>query len=150
MDFSRVELSDDDRAFQDELRAFLTTVVTDEVIARDRQTGENFDEGVHLALGEAGYLAADFKDQADAFRTYSEAAKRYRDVVEKAGADVFISSHIAQDRIPDKINALKFRQPGEPHPFVSKEAPLNHLTVVGECAAARLAGETKNEVSKIQ
>ena len=65
MDFSRVELSDDDRAFQDELRAFLTTVVTDEVIARDRQTGENFDEGVHLALGEAGYLAADFKDQAD-------------------------------------------------------------------------------------
>jgi alkylation response protein AidB-like acyl-CoA dehydrogenase len=65
VDFSRVELSDDDRAFQDELRAFLTTVVTDEVIARDRQTGANFDEGVHLALGEAGYLAADFKDQAD-------------------------------------------------------------------------------------
>ena len=65
MDFSRVELSDEDRAFQDELRAFLATVVTDEVIARDRETGENFDEGVHLALGEAGYLAADFKDEAD-------------------------------------------------------------------------------------
>jgi alkylation response protein AidB-like acyl-CoA dehydrogenase len=43
----------------------LKTIVTDEVIARDRQTGENFDEGVHLALGEAGYLAADFKDEAD-------------------------------------------------------------------------------------
>jgi alkylation response protein AidB-like acyl-CoA dehydrogenase len=65
MDFSRVELSDDDQAFQDELRAYLDTIVTDEVIARDRQTGENFDEGVHLALGEAGYLAADFKDEAD-------------------------------------------------------------------------------------
>jgi alkylation response protein AidB-like acyl-CoA dehydrogenase len=65
VDFARVELSEDDRAFRDELRAFLGRIVTDEVIARDRQTGENFDEGVHLALGDAGYLAADFKDEAD-------------------------------------------------------------------------------------
>jgi alkylation response protein AidB-like acyl-CoA dehydrogenase len=65
MDFSLVPLADEDRAFQDELRAFLKTIVTDEVIARDRETGENFDEGVHLALGEAGYLAADFRDEAD-------------------------------------------------------------------------------------
>ena len=65
MDFSRVELSEDDRQFQGELRAFLKTLVTHEVIERDRQTGENFDEGVHLALGEAGYLAADFNDEAD-------------------------------------------------------------------------------------
>ncbi|MGV0792698.1 acyl-CoA dehydrogenase family protein [Mycolicibacterium sp. XJ1819] len=65
MDFSRVELSDDDRAFQQDLRSYLTNLVTDEVIARDRETGENFDEGVHLALGEAGYLAADFADEAD-------------------------------------------------------------------------------------
>jgi len=65
VDFSRVELSDDDQAFQDDLRAFLKTIVTDEVIARDRQTGENFDEGVHMALGEAGYLATDFKDESE-------------------------------------------------------------------------------------
>ena len=65
MDFSRVELSADDQRFQDELRALLNTLVTDEVIRRDRETGENFDEGVHLALGEAGYLAAEFNDEAD-------------------------------------------------------------------------------------
>ncbi|HEX5145167.1 MAG TPA: acyl-CoA dehydrogenase family protein [Mycobacterium sp.] len=65
MDFSRVELSDEDQAFQTELRDFLSRVVTDEVIARDRQTGENFDEDVHLALGAAGYLAADFQSEAD-------------------------------------------------------------------------------------
>ena len=65
MDFSRVELSDEDQAFRDDLRSFLQTLVTDEVIERDRETGENFDEAVHLALGEAGYLAADFKDEAD-------------------------------------------------------------------------------------
>ena len=82
-----------------------------------------------------------FKDQAETFRTYSEGAKRYRDIVAKAGADVFISSHIAQDKLPNKVNALRFRGPGDPHPFVGKEAVLNHLTVVGECAAARLAGE---------
>ena len=46
MDFSRVELSDDDQAFLDETRDFLRTHVTDEVIRRDRETGDNFDEGV--------------------------------------------------------------------------------------------------------
>jgi alkylation response protein AidB-like acyl-CoA dehydrogenase len=65
LDFSRVELSEDDRRFQDELRAFLDTIVTDEVITRDRQTGENFDEGVHLALAAAGYLERDWKLEAD-------------------------------------------------------------------------------------
>ncbi len=65
MDFSRVVLSEDDRTFRDELRAVLSEIVTDEVIARDRETGENFDEGVHMALGAAGYLAADFKSEAD-------------------------------------------------------------------------------------
>ncbi len=65
MDFSRVELSDDDRAFQDELRHFLRSVVTDEVIERDRRTGENFDEGVHLALAERGYLAAEFNSETE-------------------------------------------------------------------------------------
>jgi len=65
VDFSRVELSADDQVFQNELRALLKTLVTDEVIRRDRETGENFDEGVHLALGEAGYLVAEFNDEVD-------------------------------------------------------------------------------------
>ena len=37
MDFSRVELSDDDQAFLDETRDFLRTHVTDEVIRRTKQ-----------------------------------------------------------------------------------------------------------------
>jgi alkylation response protein AidB-like acyl-CoA dehydrogenase len=65
MDFSVVDLSDEDRRFQRSLRDFLRAVVTDEVIARDRQTGENFDERVHLALGDAGYLAADYRSASD-------------------------------------------------------------------------------------
>jgi alkylation response protein AidB-like acyl-CoA dehydrogenase len=65
MDFSRVALSEEDKAFRDELRALLSQIVTDEVIARDRETGENFDETVHVTLGKAGYLAADFKPEAE-------------------------------------------------------------------------------------
>ncbi len=65
MDFACVELSAEDREFRDRLREFLGDVVTEEVIRRDRETGENFDEGVHLALGAEGYLAADFLDESD-------------------------------------------------------------------------------------
>jgi 3-oxocholest-4-en-26-oyl-CoA dehydrogenase alpha subunit len=65
MDFSAVELSTDDTEFRDRLRAFLAVHVTDEVRRRDRQTGENFDEGVHLALGAEDYLAADWKDESE-------------------------------------------------------------------------------------
>jgi alkylation response protein AidB-like acyl-CoA dehydrogenase len=65
MDFSRVALADEERAFQDDLRAFLATIVTDEVIRRDRQTGENFDEGVHCALGAEGYLTEYYNSEAD-------------------------------------------------------------------------------------
>ncbi|MBB3601882.1 alkylation response protein AidB-like acyl-CoA dehydrogenase [Mycolicibacterium sp. BK556] len=66
MDFTEVELSADDATFQRELRAFLSDLVTPEVILRDRQTGDNFDEGVHLALGARGYLEQEFNTGTDA------------------------------------------------------------------------------------
>ncbi|MED5812010.1 acyl-CoA dehydrogenase family protein [Mycolicibacterium sp. 050232] len=65
MDFSTVELSAEDEAFRTEVREFLSRIVTEDVIRRDRETGDNFDEGVHLALGAAGYLEKEFKSEAD-------------------------------------------------------------------------------------
>ncbi|MGV0808376.1 acyl-CoA dehydrogenase family protein [Mycolicibacterium setense] len=65
MDFSVVELSAEDEAFRTEVREFLSSVVTEDVIRRDRETGDNFDEGVHLALGAAGYLEKEWKSEAD-------------------------------------------------------------------------------------
>lgn len=65
MDFSRVQLSDDDQAFLDEARTFLATHITKDVLRRDRETGDNFDEAVHLALGAAGYLAREWKSKSD-------------------------------------------------------------------------------------
>ncbi|ODR25739.1 acyl-CoA dehydrogenase family protein [Mycolicibacterium porcinum] len=65
MDFSTVELSAEDEAFRTEVREFLSSIVTEDVIRRDRETGDNFDEGVHLALGAAGYLEKEWKTEAD-------------------------------------------------------------------------------------
>ena len=65
MDFSRITLSDDDQRFLEEAREFLRTHVTEEVRRRDRETGDNFDEGVHLAFGAAGYLEREWKPEAD-------------------------------------------------------------------------------------
>ncbi len=65
MDFSRVELSPEDQAFYERTRALIAEHVTDEVLQRDREFGENFDEQVHLALGKAGYLASDFKLESE-------------------------------------------------------------------------------------
>ncbi|MGA5545708.1 acyl-CoA dehydrogenase family protein [Mycobacterium sp. NPDC051198] len=65
MDFSTVELSAEDEAFRTEVREFLASIVTEDVIRRDRETGDNFDEGVHLALGAAGYLEKEWKTEAD-------------------------------------------------------------------------------------
>ena len=65
MDFSHVALSAEDNAFLEQTRAFVAEHVTDEVLRRDREFGENFDEKVHLALGDGGYLAADWKSEAE-------------------------------------------------------------------------------------
>ena len=65
VDFSRVALSDGDRDFRAGVQEFLGTHVTEEVRRRDRQTGENFDEGLHLALGAHGYLAAELKPESE-------------------------------------------------------------------------------------
>jgi alkylation response protein AidB-like acyl-CoA dehydrogenase len=65
MEFFRVALTAEERAFQHDLRGFLGSIVTEEVIRHDRETGENFDEGVHLALGARGYLKEYYQPEAE-------------------------------------------------------------------------------------
>ncbi|EPQ46517.1 acyl-CoA dehydrogenase [Mycobacterium pseudoshottsii JCM 15466] len=60
-----MQISDADREFRETARSFLATHVTEEVRRHDRETGDNFHEGLHLALGAAGYLAAEWKPEAD-------------------------------------------------------------------------------------
>ncbi|MFW0785783.1 acyl-CoA dehydrogenase family protein [Gordonia sp. CPCC 206044] len=65
MDFSRVDLTGEEQEFLDEIRGFLDLHVTDDVRRRDRETGDNFDETVHLAMGAAGYLEREYRSEAE-------------------------------------------------------------------------------------
>jgi metallo-beta-lactamase class B len=86
-----------------------------------------------------GEMVSAFPSYLKSVETYAASAKRYREIAVKAGADVYLSSHTVHDKTLDKLNALKFRNPGDPHPFVSKDAVQRHLTLVGECAEAQVA-----------
>ncbi|OBG30263.1 acyl-CoA dehydrogenase family protein [Mycobacterium sp. 852002-51057_SCH5723018] len=65
MDFSRIALTDEEAAFAARARDFLQTHVTDDVKRRVHDTGESFDETVHLALGAHGWLAAQLTPHAE-------------------------------------------------------------------------------------
>ena len=80
-----------------------------------------------------------FPSEVEGIRTWSASTKRYKEIVEKAGVEVFLSTHGSHDKTLDKLHALKFRKPGGPHAFVSKPAVGRFLTVIYECMDAQLA-----------
>ncbi|MBV8930765.1 MAG: acyl-CoA dehydrogenase family protein [Mycobacteriaceae bacterium] len=59
MDFSRVALSDEDQAFLDRTRDFLTTHVTEDVHRHELETGDGFNVPLHLAMGADGWLTGE-------------------------------------------------------------------------------------------
>ena len=56
MDLSLVELDGDQRAFAEEVRAFLDEYVTEEALEHERLTGDGFNQRLHLAMGERGWI----------------------------------------------------------------------------------------------
>ena len=86
-----------------------------------------------------GEMISAFPSYLESVKTYAASAKRYKEIAAKAGADVYLSSHTVHDKTLDKLNALRFRNPGDPHPFVSKDAVQRHLMLVAECAEAQVA-----------
>jgi alkylation response protein AidB-like acyl-CoA dehydrogenase len=56
VDFSPVDLTEDQRAFADEVRAFLDENLTEEVYARRREREDNYDQELYLTLGAKGWL----------------------------------------------------------------------------------------------
>ena len=65
MDFSPIELTEDDERFVEHAREFLGSRVTDELLRHDRETGDNFNEELHLALGANGYLHGEFYSEEE-------------------------------------------------------------------------------------
>lgn len=85
-----------------------------------------------------GWGVGYYKNELDAIRIWGESTKRFKGIVEKAGVDVFLARHDTWDNTFDKLNALDFRYPGTPHPFVSKTEVARYLTIVSECMSAQL------------
>jgi metallo-beta-lactamase class B len=100
----------------------------------------------HLAgiWGGNGISARGFPNLTEALKLYTASAKRWKDIVAKAGVDVYLSSHTVHDKTLDKLNALRFRNPGDPHPFISKDAVQRHVSLVGACSEAQLAWLTSS------
>jgi len=74
------------------------------------------------------------------FQTYSDSARRFKEIAAKAGADVLISNHTIFDGSKTKLPALERRKPGDPHPYViGTDGVQRYLTVVNECAQAGLS-----------
>ena len=73
------------------------------------------------------------------FETYSNSARKFRDIVRTAGADVLISNHTVYDGSKTKLPAVQKRKPGEPNPYViGTDRVQRYLTTVDECAQAGL------------
>lgn len=73
--------------------------------------------------------------------TYAASAARFREIANRAGADILLSNHTAYDGSTVKLPALARRQAGAPHPYViGKDAVQRFFKVAEECAvAARLS-----------
>jgi alkylation response protein AidB-like acyl-CoA dehydrogenase len=65
MDFSIVELTDEDQEFLTRARRFLDDNVTEEVLRGEHQTGDGFIEVLHLAMGAGGWLEWEANRPAD-------------------------------------------------------------------------------------
>jgi metallo-beta-lactamase class B len=68
---------------------------------------------------------------------YISSARRFRDIVARAGADVIIANHTNFDESKRKLPALAARRAGDPHPYViGADAVRRYLVVAEECAQA--------------
>ena len=83
-----------------------------------------------------------FSSDEEAMRTWNASANRLRDIAAKANVDVFLSVRSGYDQEAEKARVLGRRRPGDPHPYVNRNASDRYLTVVSECMAAQLAWRT--------
>jgi metallo-beta-lactamase class B len=93
-------------------------------------------------VGEQGVVY--FPSEEVAIKTWISSANRLRDIAAKAGADVFMTVRGLYDQEKEKARVFKLRKPGEPHPYVNKNAVDRYLRVISECQNAQLAWRTKS------
>jgi metallo-beta-lactamase class B len=98
------------------------------------------DNGRPHVAAEWGGTAFSAATPVEQLRTYIASAQRFRDLAAKAGADVIITNHTAFDGTLAKLDALKNRGSGAPHPYVlGVDGVRRYITVAEECAKAALS-----------
>ena len=80
-----------------------------------------------------------YKNWEETFKTWSASTARFQEIAAKAGADTYLTIHPFYDNALEKIHALKYRKPGDPHPLVNKDNLNRFLTIIKECTDAQLA-----------
>ncbi len=80
-----------------------------------------------------------YPDWQTTFKTWSGSLARFLDVINKSGADTYLTIHPFYDNALEKIHAVQYRKPGDPHPLVNKENLVRFLTILKECTDAQLA-----------
>ena len=98
----------------------------------------------HRAVAWGG-TAYNFGPLPDRLQLYSDTTVKYRDILKKENADIFLSNHVGFDDSIRKMATLKERKAGEPNPYVvGQDAVQRFLTILGECALATKASIGEN------
>jgi metallo-beta-lactamase class B len=80
-----------------------------------------------------------YADWQTTFKTWSGSLARFLDIINKTGADTYLTIHPFYDNALEKIHAVQYRKPGDPHPLVNKDNLVRFLTILKECTDAQLA-----------
>ena len=98
------------------------------------------DNGRSHLLATWGGTAVGRTTSPEAIKDYINSAVRYREVLGKLGVEGIVSNHTAYDNSLKKMEALKSRKPGEPHPYLTvAESVRRYLTIADELGRAALA-----------
>jgi metallo-beta-lactamase class B len=96
-----------------------------------------FDRGTRHVAAAWGGTAFNFPHSKERFQIYIDSARRFSDIVAKAGADVLIANHTIFDGSKSKLPAMATRKPADPHPYViGTDSVRRYLKVAEECAIA--------------
>ena len=104
--------------------------------------------------GDATHTAAVFGGTAltvprlgDALPQYLGSIDRFAGIASDMGADVVLQNHPLFDGMPAKLERLKARGAGEPHPFVlaAPDSYQRFMETLSECSQAQMAAATSSE-----
>ncbi len=101
--------------------------------------------------GDATHTAAVFGGTAlivprlgDALPQYLESIDRFAGIAADRGVDVVLQNHPLFDGMPEKLERLKSRGAGDPHPFVvdSPDSYRRFMETLSQCSRAQVAAST--------